>query len=238
MNVDWNALNEGMRETLDKMAAPRVAAKPSNVVQFPGAATTPKPKSNPRPTPKAAPAAPTQQATPAKSKLPGIVTGTAVGGLGLGTALGAGKLIDAGRQTVEGLSGLLPGALGLLGGSPATQTGGESTGVLSNILSAIKAKPNLLNYDTASPHALGDAVAGAGTPNMGWSKNASITEAITKAVQTRAINDAMDKMLLAKQEAVPVAKDKELEITSKYPEMQSMLNDKQNKAYLESLLKE
>jgi len=245
MNIDWTALNAGMKEVLEKSAAaPRINVRPTNIVPFPGA-VVPRPKVNPTPRTKPVPnpAAPntTTNNEPPKPMLPKVIKGTAVGGLGLGGAYLGGKAIDAGGDALEGLSGLLPGALGMLGslgGKGGGGAAGQENGVLSKLLGAINAKPNLLNYDTGAPHSLGDAVAGAGLPNMGWGKTASITEAITKAVQTRAINDTMDKMLMGKQETAPAPQDKRLEITSKYPEMQTMLKDEQNKAYLERLLKE
>jgi len=68
-------------------------------------------------------------------------------------------------------------------------------------------------------------------------KEAGVADAVSKAIQTRAINKVLDK---AEEEGRAESKpsEKEVEITSKYPEMQKMLEDKQNKAYLERLLKD
>jgi hypothetical protein len=72
---------------------------------------------------------------------------------------------------------------------------------------------------------------------LGSLKEAGVADAVSKAIQTRAINKVLDK---AEEEGKTESRpsEKEVEITSKYPEMQKMLEDKQNKAYLERLLKD
>jgi len=236
MNIDWHALNKGVSEELEKVARSS-AAKVTNQVQK---ITRPLPPKAipPTPAPPAIQAPATPSPTPLAHTVARVGVPTAMGAYAINRAGNAVKdAYSAGKEGLEGLSGFLPAALGLMAGGKGN-AGMQQPEGFSSLLNAIKGKPNLLNYDTGAPHSLGDAVAGAGLPNMGWGKTASITEAITKAVQTRAINDAMDKMLLHKQETAPAPQDKRLEITSKYPEMQTMLKDEQNKAYLERLLKE
>ena len=72
---------------------------------------------------------------------------------------------------------------------------------------------------------------------FGSLKEAGVADAVSKAIQTRAINKVLDK---AEEEGNTESRpsEKEVEITSKYPQMQKMLEDKQNKAYLERLLKD
>lgn len=70
-------------------------------------------------------------------------------------------------------------------------------------------------------------------------KIAGLVDTVAGVVRNRAINDIIDKSVGAEEPstAAPEATEKEVEITSKYPEMTKLLEDEQNKAYLQKLLK-
>jgi hypothetical protein len=71
-------------------------------------------------------------------------------------------------------------------------------------------------------------------------KTASMVDAVENALRGRMINKALDKVMMPAENAVqaPVKSEKELELVSQHPEMAKLLEDKQNKAYLQRLLME
>ena len=84
-------------------------------------------------------------------------------------------------------------------------------------------------------------VASFGQDKFGQIKQANIVvDSLANAVRSRMANKVIDKVVApSSQEERPSERsEKEIELTSKYPEMSKLLEDKQNKAYLERLLKE
>ena len=76
------------------------------------------------------------------------------------------------------------------------------------------------------------------TLKYGSEKNAAIIDVLANATKNRVANQLIDKAIASKQPEVAEVKEKELEIVSKYPEMAKLLEDEQNKAYLQKLMKE
>jgi hypothetical protein len=76
------------------------------------------------------------------------------------------------------------------------------------------------------------------TLKYGSEKNAAIIDVLANATKNRVANQLIDKVIASKQPEVAEVKEKELEIVSKYPEMAKLLEDEQNKAYLQKLMKE
>lgn len=67
-------------------------------------------------------------------------------------------------------------------------------------------------------------------------KTAGISDAVAKVINQRVINNVIDKTMDDEPKAQSKHSDKEIEITSKYPEMTEILKDEKNKAYLDRLL--
>lgn len=65
-----------------------------------------------------------------------------------------------------------------------------------------------------------------------------VVDSLANAVKNRIANKVLDTAVPTGQEAKKSPSEKELEITSKYPEMAKLLEDDKNKAYLERLLKQ
>lgn len=84
-------------------------------------------------------------------------------------------------------------------------------------------------------------VASFGQDKFGQIKQANIVvDSLANAVRSRMANKVIDKVVApsSQEERPSEHSEKEIELTSKYPEMSKLLEDKQNKAYLERLLKE
>jgi len=84
-------------------------------------------------------------------------------------------------------------------------------------------------------------VASFGQDKLGQLKQANIVvDSLANAVRSRMANKVIDKVVAPtkQEEHQSDHPEKELELTSRYPEMRKLLEDKQNKAYLERLLKE
>lgn len=69
-------------------------------------------------------------------------------------------------------------------------------------------------------------------------KEAGVVDIVGKTLQNRVTNEMIDKIVKKENKNKPETHSKEIEITSKYPEMENILKNKENKAYLERLLKE
>jgi hypothetical protein len=69
-------------------------------------------------------------------------------------------------------------------------------------------------------------------------KSAAVLDAVQNTIRNRMINNVLDKVVPAKEKKETPKDEKEVELTSKYPEIATMLEDKHNKAYLERLLKD
>ena len=165
-----------------------------------------------------------------------------------------GKAIAAGA----GLAGAGAAGAGYVGGMINKNVGGALSGMadylpmLTPFLGGNKgARPTgnpIIHVTTQKPPGILDLpsnqMGGFGDPNLGQSfaKTADIvTHALTRAVQNRLANKAIDSVLSPgdiPQAAMPTSEDKKLEIVSKYPEMAKLLEKEENKAYLEKLLKE
>ena len=76
------------------------------------------------------------------------------------------------------------------------------------------------------------------TLKYGSEKSAAIVDVIANATKNRLANQIIDKAIAGKPQEAAASKEKELEIVSKYPEMAKLLEDQQNKAYLERLMKD
>jgi hypothetical protein len=75
--------------------------------------------------------------------------------------------------------------------------------------------------------------------NPTFNKQADVAELLNRTIQARIANSVIDKVVDgSKDNKKPHTHQKEIEITSKYPEMSKILENKENKAYLERLLKE
>lgn len=217
MKLDWNNFELGYIEELEKSAAvPR-----GGVVR--------------RPHIPSAPAPPT----------PGKNTVRNIAGVGLGgTALGAGAtylpgaydtitgMYDNAEKAVSGLGGLLPLGLQALMGGGKKRSQGEG-GLNLNLADLLGQKKNILNYDAMDPRSLTSPALGYGAPKVAE----AITGIVAKSLQQRALNSVIDRVL--KKEESPEAgqpKEHEIALESKHPQLQELLKDEKNKAYLEKLL--
>jgi hypothetical protein len=166
---------------------------------------------------------------------------------GLNSMLGEG----AGRVLMPalGMGALTLGANYLLGGNKKRRyAGGHGQAPVVNVnIGGGGQNPGILNYSRSGVQSLSSPVnlsSSYGMDNkygMDMVKHASgVTELLTKAVQQRAINKAIDKFqeasLFPQHENSP--EEEEIEITSKYPEVAKLLKDEQNKAYLDRILKD
>jgi hypothetical protein len=236
MNIDWTSLSAGFDESLQKNAS-KNPFKPVKPIT-PSAVPVRRPKS---PQTQAPAQAQAQAATPAKSILGPAVGygGMTVTGLGLNAAYNKanqigttiGDIMEQGKSLLPmGLSALLSGQKGK----------GATQGNMMDLLqSTLGAKRNILNYDTMDPRSLTSPSLGYGVPKMA-EKKADITDLVSKAMQQRAVNSLIDNALLppTKENEKPDTDEKALELVTNHPEMSSLLQDEQNKAYLEKLLKE
>jgi hypothetical protein len=65
-----------------------------------------------------------------------------------------------------------------------------------------------------------------------------VVDSLTNAVKNRIANKVIDDVVTPEEKYKQQQKEKELEITSRYPEMAKLLEDDKNRLYLERLLKE
>jgi hypothetical protein len=89
------------------------------------------------------------------------------------------------------------------------------------------------------PHSLGAPQMFAEKLAAHLRKKAGIVDAFAGAVGRKAVDSVVNAAAPSTADVVAAqkAKEKELELTSKYPEIEHMLENAQNKAYLEKLLK-
>jgi hypothetical protein len=165
---------------------------------------------------------------------------------GISNAVGG----QAGRFIMPalGVGALTLGANYLLGGNKKrryTGTHGQAPVVNVNIGGGGGQNPGMLNYSRSGVQSLSapaNLTSSYGMDNkygMDMVKHAfDVTELLTKAVQQRAINKAIDKFQEVPTQTESTPAEEEIEITSKYPEVAKLLKDEQNKAYLDRLLKE
>jgi hypothetical protein len=164
---------------------------------------------------------------------------------GISNALGG----EAGRYLMPalGTGALVLGANYLLGGNKKRRYAGAhgQAPVINVNVGGGGQNPGMLNYSRSGVQSLGAPVnlsSSYGMDNkygMDMVKHAfDVTELLTKAVQQRAINKAIDKFQEVPTQTESTPAEEEIEITSKYPEVAKLLKDEQNKAYLDRLLKE
>jgi hypothetical protein len=118
-----------------------------------------------------------------------------------------------------GLAAMMGGGMG----------GGQQGQTTNNYYGNQGSKPSIFNQSKS----------GVGSLSSPTIKSGGIVDTVAVAVRNRAINNLIDKSVSSEESdtnAPEVAK-KEVEITSKYPEMTKLLEDDQNKAYLQKLLK-
>lgn len=121
-----------------------------------------------------------------------------------------------------GLAAMMGG--GMMGGGTGPQ--GQT---INNYYGSQGSKPTIFNQSKASVGSLS-------SPSI---KTSGLVDTVAGVVRNRAINNLIDKSVASEDQAegTPEAAEKEVEITSKYPEMSKLLEDEQNKAYLQKLLK-
>jgi hypothetical protein len=188
--------------------------------------------------------------------LHGDWTGAAMNaGAGLAAGFGATPIAvgldvaNAGRQAVNGLGNMATSAMNTVGKyAPLAMAGvaALSGGGNKNQQQQMGYNPyrgprpqSILNTTTMDPHSLG-------APQMFTEKLAAYLQkkaGIGDAIATAASRKMLDSVFEATtpppvDRMAQQAKEKEVELTSKYPEIENMLKDQQNKAYLEKLLKE
>lgn len=225
MNIDWTSLSAGFDEGLQKSAARRFnpAARPTVLPV----------RKNPTPTPTAA---------PSKTNIPLTVLGTGTAAVGAG---GLAKLYNTGNKAFSDIGDMMESGKSLLPlGLSALMSGKNRNAIpqgnqMDLLQSVLGGKKNILNYDTMDPRSLTSPSLGYGVPKVA-EKKADISDLMAKAVQQRAINSIIDNTLLSGPKKTPEQpkSEKELELVAKHPEMNELLKDEQNKAYLEKLLKE
>jgi hypothetical protein len=74
--------------------------------------------------------------------------------------------------------------------------------------------------------------------NPTFNKQADVVDLLSRTLQARVANKMLDKVVESGESKKSPSHNKEIEITSKYPEMANILKNEENKAYLERLLKE
>jgi len=121
-----------------------------------------------------------------------------------------------------GLAAMMSGGMGGGGGGQQGQT-------VNNYYGNQGSRPTIFNQSKASVGSLS-------SPSI---KTSGLVDTVAGVVRNRAINNLIDKSVASEDQAegTPEAAEKEVEITSKYPEMSKLLEDEQNKAYLQKLLK-
>jgi hypothetical protein len=209
MNLNWTELQSGFSSELEKKA---------KKVKYPK--------------PKPAPKQPTPAPAPTSTQKPNIpsMVGAAATGAGLGTAgIAAANYLTSGvGGQLQGLAAYLPALIGLAG---AGGTAGSLPSKFPTIHVTTKNPPTILDLPS-------NQVGSLNSPNMGakFIKSANVLERI---VQNRIANSAIDNIFGSNIKKVEDnTAQKKLEIVSKYPELAAMLEDEQNKAYLEKLLQQ
>lgn len=186
--------------------------------------------------------------------LHGDWTGAAMNaGAGLAAGFGATPIAvgldvaNAGRQAVKGLGNMATSAMNTVGkyapaamaGMAALSGGGNKTPQQMGYNPYRGPRPqNILNTTTMDPHSLAAPQMFAEKLAAYFQKKAGIGDAIANAASRKMLDSVFDTAAQSVDRVAQQAKEKEVELTSKYPEIENMLKDQQNKAYLEKLLKE
>jgi len=98
---------------------------------------------------------------------------------------------------------------------------------------------SILNTTQMDPHSLGAPQMFEEKLAAYLQKKSGIVDAFAGAAGRKAVDSVLSAAATpAVDQAAQHAKEKEVELTSKYPEIEHMLKNEQNKAYLEKLLKE
>jgi hypothetical protein len=96
---------------------------------------------------------------------------------------------------------------------------------------------SILNTTNMDPHSLAAPQMFTEKLAAYLQKKAGLGDALANAASRKVIDSVFDTAAAPPVDrASQVAKEKEIELTSKYPEIEKMLQDEQNKAYLEKLL--
>jgi hypothetical protein len=132
-----------------------------------------------------------------------------------------------------GIGAALMGANALFGKRKKRPFGQGGPGNININIGGQSRLPGLLDY-----HGNVGSLSSPSTLKYGSVKKAAVIDAIGNATKTRLANKLIDKVMVGKQQEAAQSKEKELEIVSKYPEMAKLLEDEQNKAYLQKLMKE
>jgi hypothetical protein len=210
MNIDWKELDAGVSAELEKSGVDigRLARPVIN------AAKNIAPKVNPKT--------------------------VAVGAAGLA---GASKLHQMGQAVSDGMGGMLNSWLPFAALSNRSMGLGQAAATPMRRLkptSIFNVAPGEVHSLAENQFAVGQPGIVVGDPGM-LAKSASdiISDSVSRVLQQRLGSNIIDSVYSGKQhEGLPHTKEKELEITSKYPEMAKLLEDEQNKAYLAKLLSE
>jgi len=182
-------------------------------------------------------------------------TGAAMNaGAGLAAGFGAGPLAfgidvaNAGRQAVNGASNMIGDAVGTVGkyaplamaGLAALSGGGNKNQQQMGYNPYTGPRPrSILDTTQMDPHSLGAPQMFAEKLAAYLQKKSGIVDAFAGAAGRKAVDSVLSAAATpAVDQAAQHAKEKEVELTSKYPEIEHMLKNEQNKAYLEKLLKE
>lgn len=202
MKIDWNTLEEGFNDELNKLAS-----------SVPNASWWKKPWFKPA------------------VKTVGY-GGAAAGGIGM-----LDSLKNSAGGTLEGLAGLLPVGLAALSGLAG---GKNDMGKHSLPYFPQYQKPSYLTPDPGTVSAISSPRAYASpikTSSMVGSFEDAVQRRIANSVLNRVTNtDALGFAIDPSKKQQPAASPKELEIVAKYPELEDLLKDENNKAYLKKLL--
>ena len=132
-----------------------------------------------------------------------------------------------------GIGAAMFGANALFGRKKKRPFGQRGPGNININIGGQSRLPGLLDYSGNV-----GSLSSPSTLKYGSVKKAAVIDAIGNATRNRLANKLIDKVMAGKQQEATTSKEKELEIVSKYPEMAKLLEDQQNKAYLERLMKE
>jgi hypothetical protein len=231
MKIDWEELNKGFASSFEKKAWDGYWEQPSGPIMSTLTAVPRWAWNTGVATAKAAPA------------MVGAYSGAANAAANLPQAVekGIGFLKDL-PDTVGKYAPLAMGAIALMGRGGNKQNnpqpnqgnyyGGPQPIVIHNHMpGATQPMPGMLNYDKT----------GVGSLSKMSESNEKIAGIVSKALadaaKRRMANTAIDAAVGATPEKPSSATaEKELEIVTKYPEMAKLLEDEQNKAYLQRLV--
>jgi hypothetical protein len=158
--------------------------------------------------------------------------------------------VNLGRQAIGGVKNYVSDAMGTVGKYAPLLMGGLMLMSRKNNQQQQMPYPpyppyygprqrSILDTTNMDPHSLGAPQMFAEKLAAHLRKKAGIVDAFAGAVGRKAVDSVVNAAApsTADVAAAQKAKEKELELTSKYPEIEHMLENAQNKAYLEKLLK-